>query len=158
MEESKEYESFKQILPYYENLRQSYNQESLVELLREVQEIYGYIPFSIQEEIAEEMHLKETVISSIIKIYPSLKSVEYRHKITLCMGERCFAKKSRQLLEAIEKELGIKKNEITPDKRFLLTTQNCLKRCKSSPNFKIDDDYYTYAGANEIPKILSDYK
>lgn len=46
------------------------------------------------------------------------------------------------ILETIEKTLGIKTGETTPDKLFTLNEVECLGACVNAPMMQINDDYY----------------
>ena len=49
---------------------------------------------------------------------------------------------SDAILEAIEKTLGIKTGETTPDNLFTLGQVECLGACVNAPMMQINDDYY----------------
>ena len=46
------------------------------------------------------------------------------------------------MLEAIQKKLGIKFGETTPDKLFTLIEVECLGACVNAPMVQINDNYY----------------
>ena len=57
-----EYEKqIEEIIPCYEDLKNDYQQDRLVELLREIQEVYGYIPDDVQQRVCQEFGIKEVV-------------------------------------------------------------------------------------------------
>lgn len=157
MDKNKQQE-FKEILDYYKDNKQTGSQEQIVELLRETQDLYSFIPLEAQEEIAKAMDIKPTALKTLIKLYPSLKVSNYKHKITICLGSRCGSKKASSILAALEKELKTKQGGISSDGKFALYSQNCLKNCKKSPNITIDEDLYTYVKPEEIHQILNKYK
>lgn len=157
MNKEEQQNAFIEAIEYYKTQSLPLTQDMLVELLREIQDIYEYIPLDAQESISSEFGLPTTLISKIIKLYPSLKSINYRHKITMCCGPRCGNKNAASVLSALEKELNIKKGEVTKDGRFALLTINCMKKCKTSPNLTINEDAYTYVTPVEIPTILKQY-
>lgn len=157
MELNQQKVQYDQALEYYKDLSIKYNQESFIELLREVQEIYGCIPLHVQEEISLRLNIKASVISSLIRLYPSLTSAPYRHKITLCTGRQCSLKKIQQIKETIKKEINVGVDEITPDGRFQFTVQSCLKKCKTAPNLLVDHDFYSFIKPGQISDILKKY-
>lgn len=150
-------ELLSQMIDHYKTMPQPHSQEQLVELLREVQELLGCIPANVQEEISHAMNKKITVIKSLIKLYPSLTSAPFRHKMILCMGPRCAAKQSEQILEWLKKELDFGNDSITKDGRFTLTVRYCIKQCKAGPNLMIDQDTYHGVETEKLPEILSQY-
>lgn len=126
-----------------------------MELLREIQEVYGYIPDDIQQRVCQEFGIKEVVIKSLLKYYPSLHSVK-RHMITLCVGPRCSARESAKVADAVREELR-KIRENKDGLIFALRTQNCMKHCTIGPNLKIDDNLYSGVRPEDVGEILGEY-
>ena len=145
-----------EILDYYKGQSNSKEQDTLVAMLREIQELMGCIPVDVQKRIATEFDVKQSILATIIKLYPSLKSVNYKHRIIACSGARCGAKDGGAILMAIRKELGIEKDGLSKDGNFYLTVQNCLKQCKTAPNFYIDGVLYHNVKESEVSKILKE--
>ncbi|MCR1839094.1 NAD(P)H-dependent oxidoreductase subunit E [Murimonas intestini] len=141
------------IVAGYGDIKENYQQERLVELLREIQELYGCIPEDIQKYIADELGIKQVVIKSILKYFPSLHSAK-RHKITLCVGPRCSQKESGELAEALREEIRARRNRKGAG-FFTFTTKNCLKQCRNAPNLKIDDKIFSGVRPGDIRKILN---
>jgi len=148
-----QYEKLEELLNYYIDHYDSISseQEVIKQLLHEAQDIFGYIPADVQQLISEKLNIKPVTISTLIKLIPSLKGENFKHKITVCSGPRCGAKGGASILNAVEKELSIKPGKVTKDGKFLLVTQNCMKMCKNAPNLKIDEDIYN----NVIPQNVN---
>lgn len=150
-------ELYRQALAYYQGNSLPLPQEQLVELLREIQDIYGCIPPDIQQEIGEALKIKPTVIKQLIRLYPSLKEAGWHHRVTVCLGPRCAAKQAEEVLETVSRELGAGVNKISKDGRFLFTVQNCMKNCRSGPNMRVDQDLYPMVKISDIRDILQKY-
>lgn len=151
-------EMLEEILSYYSANEKELNQEELVELLREIQEIFGCISLETQEKTAEHLNIKKSLIESLIRLYPSLKARESRHTITVCMGRQCQMKGSAEVMAAAERAAGAGKGETSGDGRFTLTQRSCLKHCRTAPNMMVDDDLYTFVKPKEVEQILKKYK
>ena len=155
---SNEEEMFLQTMQYYEGLSRPMPQEDLVALLREVQEIYGSIPVNIQKKISDKLEIRQQVIKSIIKFYPSLKEAPYKYRITVCSGRSCSSKDADKVVNALKQTLKTGIGRVSRDHRFLLTVQPCLKKCGQGPNMVIEDDLYSAVQIEQIPDILKKYK
>lgn len=147
-----------EIFSYYKKEDPAQNQESLVAMLREIQDLLGCIPVDIQERISEEMGVKQSVTAYIIKLYPGLKQAAYRHRITMCSGERCGRKEGMKLLNLAKKELGISKDGISADGSICLSVQNCFRHCRTSPNMLIDGKLEEYMTEEKLKKKLRELK
>ena len=105
-----------EIIEYYAGQKDAGSQDNLVAMLREIQETEGCISKEVREFVQERMGIKESFLGCILKMYPSLKSVDYSHEIFLCTGERCGNKDSMMILHLLKEELGISKEGISDRK------------------------------------------
>lgn len=149
-------EQLEEILRYHKDAQPG-DQEAVLMLLREIQALYGCIPAAAQEAAAALLKVKPSYIAAVIKRIPSLKGDVCRHRLTVCTGPRCLAKKGFELLRRAEKLLGIQPGQTTADGRFRLETQNCMKNCGASPNVRIDNDLYQTVTPDELEKLLKKY-
>ncbi|MBU5333867.1 MAG: NAD(P)H-dependent oxidoreductase subunit E [Anaerocolumna aminovalerica] len=155
-----QYEKLEELLDYYSDNYNNINsdQEAIKQLLHETQEIFDYLPADALQKISDKFDIKLSALSAFIKLIPQLKGENFKHKLTVCSGPRCGAKGGATILNAVEKELNVKPGKVTKDGTFLLVTQNCLKKCKTSPNIKIDEDIYHNVTVQNIPNIIKKYK
>lgn len=148
----------REIIEYYAGQKEPKAQENLTAMLREIQETEGWIPSEACQMAAEKLGVKESVLACIIKLYPSLKAAPYVHEILLCTGERCQRKDSMEILVAIKKKLQTDRDGLSRDKRILLTTRNCLKKCRTSPNIYVDGVHYPNMTKEKILKLTDSLK
>lgn len=142
-----------EILNYYGGRADTLDQENIVEMLREIQEIYGCIPPDIQEKAAVAIGVKDSVIACIIKLYKSLKPAAYSHRLIVCTGARC-GRKYAKAVEELRTSLGIQKDGLSADKKVFLETQHCLKQCKTAPNIQLDGKLCSGLTTEEIKRLL----
>ena len=65
------YLQFKETAEYYQSLQMQNDQETLVQFLRETQDIFGCIPADAKMQISEIMGMKLSLIDKIISMYLS---------------------------------------------------------------------------------------
>lgn len=145
-----------EILAYYRNLSGRASQETIVEMLRELQDLHGCISPAIRELAAEAAGVKPSMIQTIVKRMPSLKESAYIHEIVLCTGGRCTPKGNMEILRDLKQKLGIGKDGISGDGRVCLKTRACLKHCRTAPNVMIDGCMYSGKNADDIVKMVAD--
>lgn len=131
-------QKLKEIFDYYRE--QDRGNETLREMLREIQEDCGGLSPEILETAAKELDVKVSVLSCLVKFSSDLKMADYKHTITVCTGERCGNKDSGRMLKLIKEQLEIGKDGISRDGKILLKTRCCLKHCKTAPNLLIDGE------------------
>ncbi|MGJ7045627.1 NADH-quinone oxidoreductase subunit E/NADP-reducing hydrogenase subunit HndA [Thermoanaerobacterium thermosulfurigenes] len=68
---------------------------SLIAVMNEAQEIFGYLPIEVQQFISEEMNVPLTEIFGIATFYSrfTLKP-SGKYKIGVCLGTACYVKGS----------------------------------------------------------------
>lgn len=144
------------IFSYYQEIT-SGDLEQIVCLLKEVQDIYGYIPSIAKDKLAKLIGVKPSFIDAIIKRYPTLKNQAISNTITVCTGERCIKKNSLALLQKIERLLNVTAGESTTDGKFELKTKMCMKRCSTCVNMTINDTHFASVSVDTIQTILAPY-
>lgn len=127
-----------EILDYYKGLADRASQEVIVDMLRELQELYGCISPALGEMAAEAAGVKASTIKAIVKRIPSLKEAAYQKEIVICVGKSCAAKGNLELLQKMRKQLDVSAEGISGDGKVCLRTRACLKHCRTSPNVMVD--------------------
>ena len=146
------------ILERYKDTAGPGDQQAVIALLREVQQLYGCVPDSVQQRVAKATGTAPSLIAALVRRVPGLTPAAYRHRIVVCTGPRCSAKGGTALLRAVENALGIAPGETTPDGCFWLETRNCLKQCGSAPNLTVDQTLYASVRVEDIPNLLKRYR
>ena len=62
--------------------------------------------------------------------------------IQLCGTTPCMLCGSEEIIQTVQKELGIKDGETTKDGMFSLLQVECLGACANAPMMQINDDYF----------------
>ena len=62
--------------------------------------------------------------------------------IQLCGTTPCRLCGSEEIMQTVQKELGIKDGETTKDGMFSLLQVECLGACANAPMMQINDDYF----------------
>lgn len=132
-----EADRIREILDYYRGQRDRSEQSTAVEMLRELQEVRGFLTPELKKAAAETAGVSEKLIDILVRRYPTLRESAIEHEILACTGERCGNRQG-----ALRKELGIGKDGLSSDGRVLLRTRCCLKRCRTAVNMDIDGTAY----------------
>ena len=132
---------------------------ALIPVLHEVQEVYGYLPMSVQKQISESMNIPLSEIYGVVTFYTqfSLKP-KGRFKVSACMGTACYVKGSSKILDELQEKLGIHVGDCTDDGKFSLDACRCIGACGLAPVIMINDDVYGRLTAEDIEKVLDKYK
>ena len=74
--------------------------------------------------------------------------------IQLCGTTPCMVCGSEDIKRTIEKHLGIKEGETTPDGLFTLREVECMGACANAPMFQLNDDYFECLSPKTTIEIL----
>ena len=143
MIEDEKQAQIEEIFSYYGSQKDKGTQDMVVALLKELQEVEGYITSRLKCRVLEVTEVTENYLNCLLKMYPSIKEQATLHEIIVCTGERCGKKGGMEIQQNIKRELEIGKDGISKDGRFQLRTRNCLKKCRTSPNIMIDGELYS---------------
>jgi len=76
------------------------------------------------------------------------------HTCVICMGTACYIKGAPQLLDAVQRDLGIAPGETTADKKVSLLTARCLGSCGLAPAVVYDQEVAGKVGPSAIREHL----
>lgn len=128
---------------------------SLISILQETQETYGYLPMTAMELIAERTGTPLPTIVGVATFYAQFRLEPVgKHLIMLCQGTACHVNSSELISAAITDELGIKDGETTEDGLFSLEHVACLGCCSLSPVMMIDGQTYGRLTPDKAKKII----
>lgn len=130
----------------------------LMAVMQEAQEIYGYLPFEVQEMIAEGMGLSVEKVYGVATFYALFAlAPKGKYHISVCLGTACYVKGAQEVFNKISEELGIGPDECTEDGKFSLAACRCIGACGLAPVFTINDDVYGNVTSDQIKGILAKY-
>jgi len=142
-------------------LVEKYRKENgtVIGLLQDIHGAYGYLPEEVLNEVSAEIEVPLSTLYSLATFYASFRLEPMgKHHIKSCVGTACHVKGAPFVVGTIERELGIKAGETSPDGLYTYETVNCLGACALSPLVVIDGEYYGKVDQNKVKKILADLK
>jgi len=139
--------------------RHGSKREHMIAILLDCQEEFCYLPREVLEGVSTELNTPLTSVLSIATFFRafSLKPLG-RHQIHVCMGTACNISGGPRLVEALQRELKIKKGETTPDMEFSLDTVNCVGCCGLAPVITVGQDVHGKLKQSSIPRIVKKYR
>jgi bidirectional [NiFe] hydrogenase diaphorase subunit len=121
--------------------RQGAHPRGLIETLHTVQEAFGYLDAQALRYVAMSLRVPLSRAFGVATFYHffTLKPAG-EHTCVICMGTACYIKGAPQLLDAVQKDLGIVPGETTMDKKVSLLTARCLGSCGLAPAVVYDQE------------------
>ena len=132
---------------------------SIVPLLQEVNEAFNHIPEPAMRLIAKELAIPVPMVFRIATFYHAFSlTPKGKYTVSVCTGTACHVKGAGKILEALERELGIKSGETTDDMLFSLQPVRCIGCCGLAPVVTVGDNVHGQMTMNDIGKMLEPYR
>jgi NADH:ubiquinone oxidoreductase subunit E len=77
-----------------------------------------------------------------------------KYHIQVCSNLTCSLLGAQTLIDYFKEKLGIELGETTEDRRFTLSTVECLGACEHAPCMMVNFDYYGNLDKKTIDEIL----
>lgn len=153
----KENVGFKELEAYIATFEDK--KSSLIIILHKAQEIFGYIPEEVQEFIAEKIDVPVSKVYGVVSFY-NFFSMEPKGKypISVCTGTACYVRGAEKILEALQKELGLKLGGVTEDGLFSLDSLRCVGACGLAPVMLVGKDVHGKVKPEDVKKIIESYR
>ncbi|MEA3296374.1 MAG: NAD(P)H-dependent oxidoreductase subunit E [candidate division Zixibacteria bacterium] len=135
--------------------KESSGKGGLISILEEIQARYSYLPEDALRVVAEKTNRSLVDIYGVATFYRAF-SLEPRgkHLVSVCLGTACHVRGGQAIAEEVERQLGIKAGETTPDKEFTMETVNCLGACALGPVVVADGHYFSKVRTSTVREIL----
>ena len=135
------------------------NRGYLIQVLHRAQNIFSFLPESIQLYVADQLHLHLSEVYGVISFYSYFTDKPVgKYKINVCTGTACFVKGAGKILDELKRYLSIEEGETTPDGKFSLGGLRCVGACSWAPVVMVNDKVYGYVTTDMVPQIISDCK
>ncbi|UQZ88588.1 NADH-quinone oxidoreductase subunit NuoE [Deltaproteobacteria bacterium Smac51] len=131
----------------------------LLPLLQLIQAHYRYLPEEALRAVAEKLELPLSRVFAVATFYSALSlRPKGETVVKVCCGTACHLRGSETLIASLEKELGIKLGETTPDGSHTLESVNCLGACALAPVVMVGDETHGNVPAASARHLLGKVK
>lgn len=128
---------------------------SLIAILQQTQETYGYLPMDVMEHISARTGTPIATIIGVATFYAQFRLQPVgKYLIMLCQGTACHVNGSELISAAITDELGIEDGETTDDGLFSLKHVACLGCCSLSPVMMINGRTYSSLTPDKAKRVV----
>ena len=132
---------------------------AVISALHAVQhENHGYLSAELMDAVAEYLGLPNILVYEVASFYSMFETKPVgRHHISVCTNISCMLRGSQEVVDHVEKKLGIKTGDSTPDGRiYLKREEECLAACCGAPMMMVDHVYHENLTPQSIDKILDE--
>ena len=119
----------------------------------------GWLSVPVMDKIAEILNIKPIEVYEVASFY-SMFNLNPVGKclIEVCRTSSCWLRGANDVVAHIEKRLGIKDGETTPDGKFTLKTVECLGSCGTAPMLQIGEHFHENLTLENVDELINKYK
>ena len=131
--------------------------ENLLAILLKLQDLspQTYIDERTANLVAERVGLSRVQMYDILTFYAMLKTKPRgKYIIEVCNSSPCYASKADRVTAILEKELGIKVGETTPDGMFTVSYMPCNGYCEIGPVIRVQGRTHGNLTEEKIKEII----
>ncbi len=120
-----------------------------------IQDEYGYVPAGAVDWLAENLDVSHARIWELLTFYTMYRSEpQADYVLQICHNISCHIMGARNIIAHLEKRLGIRLGEKTPDGKFALEGVECLGACGHGPALQLGKHYYERLTPEKVDAIL----
>ena len=116
----------------------------------------GYLTAALMDAVAGYLGLPPIQVYEVATFYSMFETRPVgRVHVSVCTNISCMLCGSDKIVEAVERHLGIKVGESTPDGKFFLKREEeCLAACNNAPMMMVDHVYHENLTPEKATAIL----
>ncbi|HHT9119595.1 MAG TPA: NADH-quinone oxidoreductase subunit NuoE family protein [Candidatus Hypogeohydataceae bacterium YC41] len=147
-------EKFKVVLGKYPE-----KDAALLPALWLAQKEFSVITPEVEEYVSKLLGVPLVRVREVLTFYTmyTAKSLGKYH-LQLCTNIACTLLGAEDILGRIKNKLQIDVGETTPDKKFTLSTVECLGYCGTAPVIQVNDDFYENLTPKKVDELLGKLK
>jgi NADH:ubiquinone oxidoreductase subunit E len=128
---------------------------NLIAILHDVQSRCGWLPEPALRHLSARTGVPVTRLYGIASFYHFFSlTPKGRHQVHVCLGTACHVKGGRRILDDLERRLGVRSGETTPDRRFSVDEVRCVGACSFAPVVVVDEAAHGEMTAKKLSDLL----
>jgi NADH-quinone oxidoreductase subunit E len=120
---------------------------------------HGFLTEALMVAVASYLDIPAIQVFEVAAFYSMFETKPVgKCSISVCTNISCMLCGGEQMLEHIEKKLGIRAGESTSDGKFYLKVEEeCLAACTGAPMMMVDHKFYENLTSAKIDEILEEH-
>ena len=119
----------------------------------------GWLPPQAFREVADALDLTPAYCASIASFYDMFRLEPVgKTLVEVCTNISCALAGAQQVVEGMERELGIRAGETTRNGRFTLRTVECIGGCGWATVVAVDNRHRLHVKPEDVPTLVAELR
>jgi NADH-quinone oxidoreductase subunit E len=121
---------------------------------------HGWLTTELMDAVAGYIGMPPIQVYEVASFYSMFETKPAgRVHVSVCTNISCMLCGADEIVAAVEKHLGIRTGETTPDGKFFLKREEeCLAACNNAPMMMVDHVYYENLTPESAVRVLDEVK
>jgi len=146
----------------YEPILEKYtdaNRDSLIPILQEFQEAFGYLSRESVVAVARHLKLPASKVYGVATFYNQFRFQPLgRYHVQVCRGTACHVKGSAKVLEALKQVLAINPGQTSRDGLFSLEVVACIGACGLAPVISVNGEFFAGVTPDSVKDTVNMFR
>ena len=131
--------------------------ETIIPILQQVQEEFGYLPEDAMLQIARHTHVPASRVYGVATFYAQFRFTPLgKTHVMVCRGTACHVRGAPAILDEITEILGMEGEGTTEDLEYTVETVACIGCCAIAPAITYNEEVHGNLSKNKVRKILEE--
>jgi NADH-quinone oxidoreductase subunit E len=134
---------------------------ALLPMLHETQAELGWLSPGAMDKVAEYLNIQDIEVYEVASFYSMyFLKPQGKFMMEVCRTGPCCLVGAEKIMDHLEKSLGVKEGEVTPDGLFSWRGVECLAACGYAPVLQIGPEYTFYENLTEqkVDDLINDLR
>ena len=119
----------------------------------------GYVSEAGVDYLTEKLELTRARVHEVLSFYTMFRTEpQAEYTLQVCHNISCHIMGARNIIAHMEKKLGVRMGETTPDGKFALEGAECLGACGHGPCLQRDKQLYEYLTTDKVDDLLDNLR
>ena len=134
------------------------HQAAVMSALRIVQTERGWLSKESISEVAQYLRMPDIAAMEVASFYNMYDLAPVgKYKISICTNISCMLRDSDEIVNHLQKKLGVGFNEVTPDGKFCLKEGECMGACGGAPLLIVNNHtMHEFLTPEKVDALLED--
>ena len=134
--------------------RQGGRADALIEVLHQVQELHGYLPPAVLDQVARKLSLPLSRVLGVASFYHLFRlEPPTAHRCAVCLGTACYVNGGADLARELEVRLGVRLDDPAGNGLWGLQHVSCLGACGQAPVIVVDGAMVTRLAVEDPARL-----